>query len=231
MNIEQYCNEIIKELNGMYDIDPTLQKSFITVIKYLNEFPKNLSIKKNAKNYPDIKTKEGIGQLGCKYFSSYYTATIPTLPKTVPDEMVSLLMKKVFGYSDEETKIIKKTHSQSMAAENAVGTLLERYLDSVLRPHGWAWCCGNFVKATDFIKYENGKWFELQIKNRSNTENSSSNKIREGTSIYKWYRISANNGNTKWDKLPEIMQGYNLSEEGFRNFVEQYLKEYFESLK
>ena len=82
-------------------------------------------------------------------------------------------MEIVFNHSKSEMEKIKKAHLESMAAENAVGSLLERYLDSVLRTSGWAWCCGNFVRAIDFIKFENGVWYELQIKNRSNTENSS----------------------------------------------------------
>ena len=133
-------------------------------------------------------------------------------------------MEIVFNHSKKETEEIKITHLESMASENAVGALLERYLDSVLRKKGWAWCCGNFVKAIDFIKFDNGVWFELQIKNRSNTENSSSSKIREGTSIHKWYRTEAKTGETMWNNVPEPMKGFNLSEEGFKKFVEQYLK-------
>lgn len=163
--------------------------------------------------------------MAVSYVSRFYTPTIPKLPKTVPDEMVSFIMQKVFNYSESEVNTIKKTHSESMASENAVGTLLERYLDSVLRQNGWAWCCGNFVKAIDFIKYDDGKWFELQIKNRSNSENSSSSKIREGTKIHKWYRMSSNSGKTRWDSVPEPMKGLGLSEDGFKTFVINYLEE------
>ena len=223
-NIENYCNEIIEELDACYDIEPSLKNSFISVIKYLNEYPDNLSVR-SKKNAPDITKKEVIGQLAVSYFSSFYTLTIPSLPKTVPDEMVSLIMRTVFGYSKSEAEKIKKTHLESMAAENAVGTLLERYLDSVLRPNGWAWCCGNFVRAIDFIKFDNGIWHELQIKNRSNSENSSSSAIRKGTHIQKWYRTKATTGETMWNQLPPMMQGLNLSEEGFRAFVEDYLRQ------
>ena len=223
MNIEELCNEVLDEYNPSFDIPVTLRNSFITIIKYLNQYPEKLSVQ-SKRDIPDIKTKDGITQLAVAYLKSFYTPTVPKLPQTIPDEMVSFVMEIVFNYSKEETETIKRTHSESMASENAVGTLLERYLDSVLREHGWAWCCGDFVKATDFIKYDNETWYELQIKNRSNTENSSSNKIREGTSIHKWYRIVAKTGKTKWDKLPEPMQNLNLSEEGFKAFVEQYLK-------
>jgi SinI restriction endonuclease len=54
---------------------------------------------------------------------------------------------------------IKIEHQYSMCAENCVGALLERYLDSVLRKQGWHWCCGDFIKAIDFInKDQNGKF-------------------------------------------------------------------------
>lgn len=224
LDIENYCSEAIEKLKPSYDIEDSLKHSFINVIKYLNTFPGNLSVR-SKKNAPDIKTKEGIAQLGASYFKGFYNPTIPHVPQTVPDEMVSLIMERVFGYTNKEADKIKETHLESMASENAVGTLLERYLDSVLRPSGWAWCCGNFVKAIDFIKLDNGTWYELQIKNRSNSENSSSSAIRNNTKIHKWYRINANSGATEWDKLPEPMQGLNLSEEGFKVFVETYLSE------
>lgn len=223
MDIENICNEVIDELDPCYDIDPSLKKSFITIIKYLNQFPDKLSVR-SKKDIPDIKTKDGIMQLAIYYFGGFNTPTVPSMPQTIPDPMVSLIMEIVFKHSKEEAEEIKKTHQESMASENAVGTLLERYLDSVLRDKGWTWCCGDFVNATDFIKYDNGIWFELQIKNRSNTENSSSNKIRKGTSIHKWYRTNAKTGESRWDKVPAPMQGLGLSEEGFKSFVENYLK-------
>lgn len=224
MDLDKICNEVLDELDESYDIEPSLRNSFIQVIKYLNQFPETLSVR-SKKNKPDITKKEGITFLAVSYVMGFYTPTIPKLPTTVPDKMVNFVMQKVFTYSESEAKEIEKTHLESMASENTVGTLLERYLDSVLRPKGWAWCCGNFVKAIDFIKYDNGKWFELQIKNRSNTENSSSKKIREGTTIHKWYRSKAKTGATMWDNLPDPMKGLNLSEEGFKTFVENYLEE------
>lgn len=225
MSIEEICFEVIKELNPCYDIENSLKNAFISIIKYLNQFPENLSVRSKS-NIPNLQTKDGITQLAISYFNGFYSPTIPKKPQTIPDEMVSFIMQKVFDYTKEETEVIKQTHLESMASENAVGTLLERYLDSVLRENGWAWCCGNFVKAIDFIKFDNGVWFELQIKNRSNTENSSSSKIREGTKIHKWYRTDAKTGETMWHKVPEPMQGLNLSEDGFKIFVEKYLQTY-----
>src|SRR6059058_3167229 len=55
---------------------------------------------------------------------------------------------------------------------------------------GWIWCSGTSVKAVDFIHYDekNNEWNLLQVKNRDNTENSSSSKIRDNTTIKKWFR-------------------------------------------
>ncbi len=153
--IEEYCNAIVDELNGSYDIEPSLKRAFTDVIKYLNQFPENLS-RRSKKNTIDVSSKDGISQLAISYFNAFYSPTVPKTPTTVPDEMVSVIMQTVFGYSQEESEKIKKYHLESMACENAVGSLLERYLDSVLRPAGWSWCCGDFVHAIDFIKNENG---------------------------------------------------------------------------
>ena len=180
--------------------------------------------KDNGEEINDNSIKADRYELENGEFNGFHSPAVPKLSQTVPDEMVSFIMEIVFNHSKQETEEIKITHLESMASENAVGALLERYLDSVLREKGWAWCCGNFVKAIDFIKFDNGVWFELQIKNRSNTENSSSSKIREGTSIHKWYRTEAKTGETMWNNVPEPMKGMNLSEEGFKKFVEQYLK-------
>lgn len=112
-----------------------------------------------------------------------------------------------------------------MCAENCVGALLERYLDSVLRANGWHWCCGDFVKAIDFVgRNTDGSWLALQIKNRDNSENSSSSAIRNGTPIQKWFRSFSKTGLTNWGNLPELMQGYSLSEEGFISFARTYLE-------
>lgn len=228
--IEDFCNEIITELNACYDIEPSLKRAFTDVIKYLNQFPENLS-GRSKKNIIDVTTKDGISQLAITYFNAFYSPTVPKTPTTVPDEMVSVIMRTVFDYTKEETEKIKKYHLESMACENAVGSLLERYLDSVLRPAGWSWCCGDFVHAIDFIKNENGIWYELQIKNRDNSENSSSSAIREGTEIHKWFRTKAKTGETMWDNVPDIMKGLGLSEEGFKSFVEKYLKDHIKFRK
>lgn len=133
-------------------------------------------------------------------------------------------MRSAYGYSLAQSERIKKEHQHSMSAENCVGALLERYLDSVLRTEGWHWCCGDFVKAVDFINQdEDGKWIALQVKNRDNSENSSSSAIRNGTPIQKWFRSFSKKPKTNWDNLPPAMRNKGLSEEGFLTFIENYI--------
>ena len=207
--------------------EESLVDSFVTVCSYLHDNPESLSWRGNK---PDFNSTEGVEELARRYFKSYRRSDAPTLPKTVPDEMVSVIMNAFYGYSTEKCLDIKKEHQLSMIAENCVGNLLERYIDSQLRHSDWSWCCGEFVKAVDFIgKDNNGEWVALQIKNRNNSENSSSSAIREGTSIQKWFRsfstdtASGRSSFTNWENLPPLMQGYGLSEEKFRNFVIEYL--------
>ena len=101
MDIEKICNEVLDELNPCYDIEMSLKNSFITVIKYLNQFPENLSVR-SKNNIPDVKTKEGIEQLAVSYFNGFHSPTVPKLPQTVPDEMVSFIMEIVFNHSKKE---------------------------------------------------------------------------------------------------------------------------------
>ncbi len=199
-----------------------LVEAFVEICCFLHENPDRLSWRGRTK--PDVCTSDGTQQLADRYFKGYRRSDFPKEPTTVPDEVVSLVMRIAYGYSTTHSEQIKQEHQHSMSAENCVGALLERYLDVVLRPQGWYWCCGDFVKAIDFVRRdESGQWLALQIKNRDNSENSSSQAIREGTTIQKWFRSFSKKSGTNWDNLPELMQGHSLSEEGFREFIESYL--------
>jgi hypothetical protein len=109
-----------------------------------------------------------------------------------------------------------------MAAEQIIGQLLEEYIASKVEELGWIWCTGKMIKATDFIKFPmeaESQIVLLQIKNRSNSENSSSAAIRKGTEIKPWYRIDAETGETRWENFPDILENDNLNEDGFREFI------------
>jgi hypothetical protein len=195
---------------------------FEQVCLFLKDNPESLSWR--AKSRPSLTEPDDIDVLAKKFVDGYKRSDFPAQPGTVPDEMVSIVMQVAYGYSKSECQKIKTDHQYSMCAENCVGALLERYLDSIMRSHGWVWCCGDFVKAVDFILPTNSGWDALQIKNRDNSENSSSSAIRNNTDIQKWFRTFSQTGKTNWDNLPPMMQGKGLSEDGFIEFVKKYLK-------
>lgn len=159
-----------------------------------------------------------------KFFKGF--GNRPSLKKgnpssTVPDPLVSMLVS-IRIENEFEEKTITKLHRASMASENLIGALLEEYIAINIIDKGWASCWGTTIKATDFVsKYGD----RLQIKNKTNTENSSSNKIRAGTNIDVWHRFDARTGKTYWEELNEkIGQGCNLSEDEFKKFAISAIK-------
>ena len=229
---ENLAREVIEKTVINNDDERFLINSFIEICRFLGENPNRLSWRtsKTNPNKPSIVEQGGLFKLANKHVEGYRRSDLPTTPSTVPDEMVSVIMGEFYEYSEEDCQRIQIEHQYSMGAENCVGNLLERYIDSVLRYHNWYWCCGNFVKAIDFLsKNEQGEWFALQIKNRDNSENSSSSAIRDGTHIKKWFRSFSQDTKkgreswTNWSKLPLPMHNYSLGEEGFKEFVVQYI--------
>lgn len=208
--------------NEMEKINPELKVKFSDLILFISKYndsaPKgNKKIVQGSQDYiKDLAEK----------FSSSRLGKAPKKPSTVPDEMVSEILHIYFDISQEELDEVKHLHSLSMAAENIVGDLLERYIASVIEPEGWIWCSGSTVRAVDFIKppvNHDDKWILLQVKNRSNSENSSSGAIREGTEIKKWHRTNAMTGATRWDKFPCAIGSNSLNETDFIKFVRKYL--------
>ena len=215
--------------------EKSLIESFVIICQFLAEYPSAISWRTSKANphKPTVVNQNDLSQLAKKYFEGYRRSDFPVEPSTIPDPMVSTIMSEAYGYSNQECQRIKIEHQYAMCAENCVGNLLERYIDSVLRENGWNWCCGEFVKAIDFLgKNNDGEWIALQIKNRDNSENSSSSAIRDGTKIQKWFRSFSKDTKkgrssfTNWNNLPPLMRGYDLSEEGFKEFVIQYINIY-----
>jgi hypothetical protein len=137
--------------------------------------------------------------------------------------MVSFIINKYFDVLESELERAVELHNLSMGAENLIGDILERYIASVVEKQGWVWCSGSVVKAVDFIhKKKDGEWAALQVKNRDNSENSSSSAIRKGTTIDKWFRTFSKKKGDNWGNFPKIAK-VRLSEANFRKFVENYL--------
>lgn len=140
---------------------------------------------------------------------------------TVADPVVTILLKTRFNFTDEEVEIISSQHRMSMIAENLVGDLLEDYLEEKLRPFGWVCCYGQLLKYSDFCHPNNQI---LQVKNRDNTENSSSKKIRDrNPNISLWFRTFCRTGQTNWNHLYTMLSidrnAAIFSEENFHQFV------------
>lgn len=211
--------------SAMLDVDPSLVEQYASLAGFLTKQP-DMATALRGKNVPEVGTADYIRRQA-KTFADARTPRAPKKPDTIPDEMVSLILGEYFGLDKRRLEQIKDEHALSMAAENVIGDLLERYLASVLEPHGWVWCSGTMVKAIDFVKppiSTPGHWRLLQVKNRDNSENSSSSAIRDGTTIEKWHRTFAKKPGANWAAFPDDQLCQHLSEIAFAAFVRAYLK-------
>ena len=218
-------SEIIAR-RAMSEIKPMLTECFVALIRFLSIYPEYASSSKGKKG-PQIGSEAYIIAVA-KNFTSGRDPKRPTPPVTIPDEMVSFVLEHYFDVPAKSLDKAKHEHALSMGAEGIVGDLLERYLASVLEPEGWIWCSGSLIKAVDFVlppTKPNGAWRLLQVKNRDNSENSSSSAIRKGTTIEKWHRTFSKKKGDNWRAFPDETTKDKLLEDGFRTFVAAYLQE------
>lgn len=172
-----------------------------------------------------------------KYCNAY--KRLPSKRKAKPkgsctDPALRIIVENTQGMEPEAAKEGERSHILFMSAENAQGNLLEEYIAGNVQPYDILWCAGNVLHAIDFCSI-NGK-FLLQVKNKSNTENSSSSKIRDGTIIRKWFRLDSKTEKGvkepryRWDELNELIyenKGYginlqppHMSEADYERFLE-----------
>jgi hypothetical protein len=203
------------------EIAPSLESPFANVIKFLTVYPDTASRLRGS--HSPIGSEEYIVSAAVHYANGRKPKR-PKPPATIPDEMVGFILEHYFDVEHQSLERVKKEHALSMAAENIVGNVLEHYLASILEPCGWVWCAGSLVRAVDFIKpTEKGQWVLLQVKNRDNSENSSSSVIRVGTNIKKWHRTFSKKTGSNWEEFPDSTAKAFLSEEGFMAFAKVYL--------
>lgn len=210
---------------AMEKINPDLTEKYVGVIKFLAGNPEAASAMRGS-SAPAIGTADYVRRQATA-FAQAREPKAPKQPATVPDEMVSVILVTYFGIAQSEVERVKREHLLSMGAENMVGDLLERYLATVMEPKGWIWCSGAMVKAVDFIKLPAStgeNWKLLQVKNRDNSENSSSSAIRNGTNIEKWHRTFSKKTGSNWEAFPDQTLRRDLSEEAFKVFVRDYLR-------
>ena len=209
---------------AMKAIDPALVTPYSKLIAFLSEFPGAAAAMRGT-SAPAIGSELYIQQQATA-FASARKPRAPQPPMTVPDEMVSVVLHAFFDTPAADLARIQREHLLSMGAENLIGDLLERYLASVMEPRGWIWCSGSMVRAVDFVRPPEAAgqgWRLLQVKNRDNSENSSSSAIRSGTAIEKWFRTFSKKTGANWAAFPDTTLRPHLSEEGFESYVRQYL--------
>ena len=219
------ANAEIVAHTAMLSIRPDLAGSYAKVVLFMMTFPASAAALRGI-NAASIGSMEYI-RIQATSFAASRNPRAPRAPTTVPDEMVSVILNEYFNIDESQLERVKQEHSLSMGAENLVGELLERYLASVLEPRGWVWCSGAIVKSADFIKPPTGNqstWRLLQVKNRDNSENSSSSAIRNGTPIEKWFRTFSRKAGSNWAAFPDPALRQHLSEQAFEAFVRNYLR-------
>lgn len=101
------------------------------------------------------------------------------------DPLINIIVQNVLGANQNAIQTIQQYHTLYIQAENVAGGLLEEYIAS--KALNWIWCKGETVRSIDFYNIDFN--CVLQIKNKYNTENSSSIAIRNDTSIQKWCRL------------------------------------------
>ncbi len=151
--------------------------------------------------------------------------------KTCSDPALAKIVKISCKLDDAEIENMEAAHNLFMSAENIQGELLEEYIAENVDDYDWVWCSGNTLRAVDFCKRDGSAL--LQVKNKNNTENSSSSAIRTGTEIKKWYRLKTKKEGKKsrpsyeWEKLNNIInkdlkkgvEPCEMSEKDYQDFL------------
>lgn len=155
-----------------------LANAYGIIAEFLYQYPKMQSSKNPEPITPELLAKHAQG------FVSGRQNKGPVAPKTIPDERAKDILYTAYSTPADNLDEAILYHMKCMGAENFIGWILESYIASEAEQIGWVWCSGAMIRAVDFIKpIEEGKWLMLQIKNRSNSENSSSSRARIGTPI------------------------------------------------
>ena len=222
---QQYqTNPFKSDLDNIFNI-ALLNPDYFTPIQLPTPDPENY-LKKWVKSYFDAVNR--------------LPSTCSARPKqTCTDLALRVIVKASQDFSDDEVTSAEQHHNLYMSAENVQGKLLEEYIALNTREYGILWCAGKVLHSIDFCN-SSGQ-FLLQVKNKYNTENSSSSAIRKGTLIQKWYRLGVKTEDKKlipvykWEKLNDLINSYKssgdklppckLSESGYCSFLEKVSRE------
>lgn len=155
-------------------------------------------------------------------FENRASKRISNPPGTVADPIIEKIIEsRITKLTNIDLNKITFAHRLGMSAENILGLILEEYLSKNLALKGWHCAWGETVKSVDFVN-KDGRL--LQIKNRSNSENSSSSSVRDGTCIKKWYRVRADQAVYMWPDLNKICETTSLSEGSFVEFAKELIQ-------
>ncbi|WP_312169509.1 SinI family restriction endonuclease [Microbacterium sp.] len=204
----------------MIEHAPELVAHFEKIVLFLRDNP-DVAPKFQGKKPPSFGTPPYLDKLAQRFVRGMEPRNLPE-PATAPDPAVAVVMEHGFQVTADLLAAQIQAHRRAMVAENAVGSLLERYIFAKLGDDDWVWCAGETVRFIDFIRPSRRaglKWESLQVKNRSNSENSASASVRSGTDVQKWHRTSSRTGRTQWESFPFRNGDSSLSEDGFLEFI------------
>ena len=235
-NVIKIFHELISELSqeNIIYIDK-LERLFSYALEHLYLFP-NISIS----NYTTIE--DGIRKYLFRWIQKYIDRHSQTpLESDINstgeiDEALLQHLVVYFSREHENGEVLAfeayKKHFLLMGLENLNGNVLEQYLKTVLEPLGWIWCAGEVYKAVDFCYILGDKPdVLLQVKNKYNSENSSSSAIRNRTPITKWNRLNKprSSDRTKplenWDELQKIVDCNEVNDELTESSYLRYIDE------
>lgn len=163
-----------------------------------------------------------------KGFENRISKRISKPPKTIADPIIDVIIhSRLEGLTIEQLEQIKYAHRLSMSAENILGLLLEEFLAEKLTPYRWYCCWGDVLRHVDFCNVDGSL---LQVKNRSNSENSSSSRVRIRQPIEKWYRVNARTGKYQWSYFNQKYNTDEFSEANFIIFIQSILAQNADAL-
>lgn len=198
----------------------------VYVSEHINYFPKlNLGRTESIEKYLSVWISNYV--TACKELPS---GKIAKPKETASDPALYKVIQKNKNVNMETILEKEKSHNLFKSTENVQGGLLEEYIATVISESGWFWCRGQILRAIDFCTLDGN--IVLQIKNKNNTENSSSSNIRAGTTILKWHRLSTRKENGQpvpryhWEGLVSLLGNLitpemksKLNEENYLEFL------------
>jgi len=221
------------DFNSIFPVNSNNYKKILTLftvaLSDMNRLFPNSGVKQTSTN-----PKDYIRKWVAKFSNALQTPPskrTAKLPGSAVDPALAVMVKTHQELTDQEIIERIKAHQLFMSAENIQGNLLEEYIASIAEPQGWIWARGETLRACDFVKPSGIISHFVQIKNRDNTENSSSSAIRDVTQIQKWYRLKTLHKDKKpyptfmWNELNELMELKEpiASESSYQDFLKKVI--------